>query len=317
MSHTASFYQSALKSCCECKQPGGSDQSATDYLEIKELETTGDRIQIKASLLKHLSHRKIVWIKKGEGKLFIDFEQHMIQDNTVYFVEPGQLYIFQQDCNITGQLISFSANLINPASEYSILHASLASYNASRLSTSLNDSSHEQIESILNMLHKNSTARPEILACLLEILLFYLKRNCKIYVSQFSHMNCTGLAKHFHQLVYENSNIKKNVVDYASEMAVSPGYLNEVIKQSSGRTASCYIQNTISLEAMRQAVYFGRSIKELSDSLGFDDISYFSKFFKRNIGMTFREFKANIRVSMNQLHPPCDANVAQKRWSLL
>lgn len=311
------FFQSRPGYSNEYRCPVNLHLPDTGLFTIEELETIKDATHLKANLIKHLSNHKIIWIKKGTGKLLIDFEKYVIEDNTVYFLEPGELYIFSQRCDITGYLLSFPTSLINQTSGYSILHAGLSNDDANCFSPSHNCNSDEELEAILDMVRDNKKASTGIIACLLEILLLYLKRNCKIHFSKAGTTNCTGLARVFNKLVCENMSIKKKVSYYAGEMAVSPGYLNAVIKDSFGKTASSYIQRTILLEAMRQCIYFGRTIKDISESLGFEDISYFSKCFKRNFGVTCREFKSNIQLYMGQVKTYAGKEAPQKKWSLL
>ena len=81
------------------------------------------------------------------------------------------------------------------------------------------------------------------------------------------------------------------VSDYARELAISANYLNHVMKRFTGFTASHHIQQHTILEAKRRALYLGTSMKETAYSLGFEDLAHFSKFFKKNAGTSFREFK--------------------------
>ena len=92
-------------------------------------------------------------------------------------------------------------------------------------------------------------------------------------------------------LLQEQFTSKKMVCDYASELMVTPNYLNRAIKRVSGFTASYHIQQQIILEAKRHALYSGTSMKEIAYLLGFENLAHFSKFFKSKSGMNFSNFK--------------------------
>jgi AraC-like DNA-binding protein len=83
----------------------------------------------------------------------------------------------------------------------------------------------------------------------------------------------------------------KKVTEYADHLAVTPNYLNEIVKRASGFPASHHIQQRIVLEAKRHATYSDSSMKEIAYHLGFDDIAHFSKFFKNVVGQSFTDFK--------------------------
>ena len=89
------------------------------------------------------------------------------------------------------------------------------------------------------------------------------------------------------------------VSDYAGELFISPSYLNEIVKRISGFTASHHIQQRIVLEAKRLAIYSGSSMKEIAYLLGFEDIAYFSKYFKTFSGTNFRDFKRSLSSAID------------------
>ena len=104
------------------------------------------------------------------------------------------------------------------------------------------------------------------------------------------------LVKNFYSRLEKDFLKKKMVVEYANDLFISPNYLNEIVKRISGFTASHHIQQRIVLEAKRLAVYSTASMKEIAYLLGFEDIAYFSKFFKTFSGSNFRDFKRNRAV---------------------
>lgn len=72
---------------------------------------------------------------------------------------------------------------------------------------------------------------------------------------------------------------------YASMLNISPVYLNEVVKEVAGMSASSYIRNEMVLQAKRMLVYTGLSVKEISNRLGIEDCAYFSRLFTRTTGL--------------------------------
>jgi YesN/AraC family two-component response regulator len=101
----------------------------------------------------------------------------------------------------------------------------------------------------------------------------------------------TELACKFMELVSRAYATKKMVADYASELMVTPNYLNQIVKRVSGFPASHHIQQYLIMEAKRQAIQSCRSMKEIAYDLGFEDLAHFSKFFKNKSGTNFSSFK--------------------------
>jgi AraC family transcriptional activator of pobA len=79
-------------------------------------------------------------------------------------------------------------------------------------------------------------------------------------------------------------------------ISVTPNYLTEVVKKVTGNSASYHIQQRMVQEAKRLAMYSDANMKDIAYTLGFDDLSHFSKFFKNAAGMNFTEFKKKTNV---------------------
>ena len=67
---------------------------------------------------------------------------------------------------------------------------------------------------------------------------------------------------------------------------LSPGYLNERVRQLSGQPALAHIRARLVLEAKRQLCYTSHSVAEISFALGFEGPSYFGRFFRRATGLS-------------------------------
>jgi len=94
----------------------------------------------------------------------------------------------------------------------------------------------------------------------------------------------------FRQLLVNNFKETRSVSEYAEELNLTPKSLNEVVKKSSGKTASEHIYKQVILEAKR-LLLLGSSVKEVGFELQFDDPAHFSKFFKNQVGISPAEFQ--------------------------
>jgi AraC-like DNA-binding protein len=133
--------------------------------------------------------------------------------------------------------------------------------------------------------------RSEILVGYFKILLIYLTRRSDTAPQPISRSANAELVNRFFSSVEKQFLTNKKVTDYASHLAVTPNYLNEIVKRISGFPASYHIQQRIVLEAKRHATYSGASMKEIAYHLGFEDIAHFSKYFKNVAGQSFSAFK--------------------------
>jgi len=95
----------------------------------------------------------------------------------------------------------------------------------------------------------------------------------------------------FKQQITEKYKELKQVKAYAVLLHITPLHLNEVVKETTGFSASHWINQEILLEAKRMLYYTSLDVKEIAYVLGYDDHAYFSRFFKKHTGMTALEFR--------------------------
>src|SRR4030095_2999629 len=132
----------------------------------------------------------------------------------------------------------------------------------------------------------------ELLKRYFKIILIYLTRRLAEENFQSTERSREAeLVKCFMDLLEKNFREKKMVFEYAAQLSVTPNYLNGIIKKNTGFSAGHHIRQRVVLEAKRLGWYSDAGMKEIAYSLGFEDSSHFSKFFKAVAGMNFSEFK--------------------------
>jgi AraC family transcriptional activator of pobA len=82
-----------------------------------------------------------------------------------------------------------------------------------------------------------------------------------------------------------------SVHDMAGRLNISPGYLTDVLKQESGKTALEHIHIYLISEAKNRLLGEDLSVSEIAYELGFENLSYFSRLFKKETGISPNGFK--------------------------
>jgi len=246
------------------------------------------------------SYFAIIWVKKGSGVHYIDVDKYDIEDNTIYCITPGQVHLLKPDPGIDGYVISFTAEFLNLNEDNSnLLFNSGLFYTFShspviKVSADMSNDLGDVVGKLMKEYSNFFLLRAEILRGFLKIFLIYLTREFEGVDQHAWQPRNIELVKKFLALLEKEYATKKMVSDYADELAVTPNYLNEVVKKVSGFPASHHIQQRIVLEAKRQAAYSDVSMKEIAYGLGFDDVAHFSKFFKNVSGSSFTDFRKDL-----------------------
>ena len=78
---------------------------------------------------------------------------------------------------------------------------------------------------------------------------------------------------------------------YAEKLSMTPDRLNDHVKRATGVTAGHLIRQRVLTEAKRQLVFTGQAIHEIAYDLAFSDPSHFTRFFRKQTGMTPQAFR--------------------------
>jgi AraC family transcriptional activator of pobA len=81
------------------------------------------------------------------------------------------------------------------------------------------------------------------------------------------------------------------VGQYAEALRVTPTRLNRLCLKLSGKSAFDMTQDRLMLEACRKLTYVPAGMASIAYELGFQDPAYFSRLFKKRIGVTPKEFR--------------------------
>ncbi|MHA7131055.1 helix-turn-helix domain-containing protein [Algoriphagus namhaensis] len=106
----------------------------------------------------------------------------------------------------------------------------------------------------------------------------------------------SDLIREFNFLVEMHFREKHQVADYAELLFKSPKTISDAFSKLGQKTPLTYIHDRLTLEARRLLGYTDKPISEIGYELGFEDVQSFSRFFKKNEGLSPSEFKENLRL---------------------
>ena len=99
------------------------------------------------------------------------------------------------------------------------------------------------------------------------------------------------IVREFNFLVEQHFKSLHTVSEYAGLLHKSPKTISNLFAKLGAKKPLQYIQERKMLEARRLLGYTDTSVKEIAYELGFEDIQAFSRFFKKNEGVSPSQFK--------------------------
>ena len=199
--------------------------------------------------------------------------------------------------------LGFYALFLKKMKQYSFF--SYASNEALHLSTEERIILQDYMEKIVRELqHPIDKFSKSLIVSNIEVLLNYCMR---FYERQFitrEDMNHDALARLERLLddyLYSGTATREGIPTvkyFADKICLSPNYFGDLVKQETGKTAQEYIQLKM-IEIAKDAILDPNlNTKQISDMLGFQYPQHFLRFFKKQVGCTPKEYRAqNIGIS--------------------
>ncbi len=100
----------------------------------------------------------------------------------------------------------------------------------------------------------------------------------------------------FRSLIDKHFRTEHSLQAYADLVGVSVGQLSRVCREVLGKSSLQVMNDRLIQEAQRELVYTSLPIKQLASELGFNDDAYFSRFFRKQTGVTPKAYRANALV---------------------
>ena len=244
------------------------------------------------------NHYKIILLTQGHCYCNLGPVNLNIDTTSIGIIRPKQACTILIDERTTGFVLSFTYDYLQliagtPGNILPNLHAGLSEYYTIPVTTAERIPITEIALQIVEEYRSFSSLREEMIRSLFRIFILYV---CRLNTEKgdIEYNRCPPLVKRFFVLLEDYFLTLKMPADYADLLAVTPAYLNELVKRGCGYTTSYCIQQRIVAEAKRLIMNSELSLKEISYRLGFDDASHFSKFFKKFTGKRYSDFRRQI-----------------------
>ena len=103
----------------------------------------------------------------------------------------------------------------------------------------------------------------------------------------------------FRALVDAHFRERRPIEDYANEMGLTAGHLTRLCREVLNVSSQDVVNARILHEAQRELVYSSDGIKQIAHWVGFVDEAYFTRFFRKHMGLTPSEFREQALRAMN------------------
>ena len=240
----------------------------------------------------------ILALKKGKGNHEIDFTTFQISDHSVFFMRPGQVHKLILKKGSKGFLMQFNPDFYFPGDQTSSQLLRMAgSKNICQPDAGKFNKLIEILGDIFLEYSSKQESYLEVIKANLGIFFIHLVRhklgrnNSSGKISQYSQQRLDE----FSELLETHISTRKKVSQYSELLHLTPYQLNAITKSAIGKTGSEFINDFIILESKRNLLATTNQINQIAYQLGYDDVSYFIRFFKKHTGYSPEAFRLKFK----------------------
>lgn len=167
-----------------------------------------------------------------------------------------------------------------------------------------NELTEEQLQTSIQYFHllqevlRQQPCNPNVRDCALKLtssLFHYLQGSFSaLYERQATCSRAEQLMADFYSLVEQNSIQHKKIAWYAEQLCITPKYLANVIKKTTGKPVGAWLDEHILLQAKTLLTTTRFTVQQIADRLGFKNQSHFGTFFRRHTGVSPAMFRKNM-----------------------
>jgi AraC-like DNA-binding protein/ribosomal protein L21 len=243
----------------------------------------------------------LIYLTDGVASMKIGSEKVKIRKNECMVVAAGKIFSYEKYEVNKGYIFNFdNAFLSSLISHKHILHEFefLQVWGKAVIKPGTERGRYltQLFERILSAFESDGISQDNIIPSYLLAALFELNASYQ-RVKETKPKASSDISNRFIELLYQNIKSKHLVSEYAALLHVTPNHLNKILKETTGRSPSKWIDETLVLEAKVLLFQTSFSIGEIASDLGIEDASYFSRLFKRYEGVTPWAFRQMIEKS--------------------
>jgi AraC family transcriptional activator of pobA len=243
---------------------------------------------------------QILYLSDGTARVRLDDHHRDMRGPQVLAVPQMSIHGFDFSRNAGGQVITLAYPMFDRISQQ--LADALSAMTGPLIHALGEDEESAHIKLAFSRLDseykRDAPYRGLRMESLLGAILVWMVRNSMSMQQEPARALARG-ERHFAafcQMVEECYAKHHPIAHYAGQIGITSAHLNALCRQAVNQSALALIHDRMLLEAKRSLVYTSMTVSVVSYSLGFADPAYFTRFFKRQTGMSPKEFRVQAKT---------------------
>lgn len=240
-----------------------------------------------------------------DASFSVDFTEYHVRGNTILFLSPYQHFQWQSTSDIPMQCLDFHGDFYCIAYHKKEVACNGLLFNNVYLfpHIQVNQTVYDEIIVLFKKIERERMEENEfskaILTAYLQLILALCSKEKNIILSNEQHRDFeSDDFNKFQELLECYFLTEKSPAFYASALNLSANTFSKKLKKQFNKTPTQLIQDRIILESKKKIHLTKKSIKEISYELNFKDEHYFSRYFKKNVGISPLHYREKVGISI-------------------
>lgn len=265
-------------------------------LRIRRLDAPYSRIECPSPPMRSPIHT-FIYLESGEAMVAVGEERLLLQHGECMLIPAGLTLAVLYYYNCVGYMGGFRPELLGDGSAGNLLRRCETLRGWSPVRVTFDEAGGRFVANTLERLAAEVAASRNM-----EIIRIYLAA----FMTEIDSRCCAAanatdgdehLCERFVAMIFESSDRRARIGDYAERLGVSSERLYRAVKRATGKTPLRWIDEAVVSEAKALLSHTDLTVGEIAGRVGVLDSSYFSRFFRKQVGMTPVDFRAAMKKS--------------------
>lgn len=269
------------------------------HFELNDTKAYYERNKSHALKAHRHSFYQLIWFRNA-GRHYIDYKVIEHPKNVIFFINKNQIHYFCPDSSNEGYLYHFNDFFLEKFNVDLVKRFSYSIFNEMGNSfVSLSDEDIIKLDTVTSFIKEELEMRDHFYKE--QVFYFFqaiLSQNERLKKKQDAFDIDANADYHiafsFKRFIYENMDSFLSLEEYCSKLNTNSKKLTAVCKKYLMGTPAKIIQQLKILEAKRMLANRKTTIQEVAYTTGFDQPTYFTKYFKKATGVTPKEFQSSL-----------------------
>lgn len=242
----------------------------------------------------------LLLVSDGILDIKIGYNDFQIKKGELVIIQPQKPYAIEKvRTNVKGMALFIKGDgMIGTMGNHSLIFSLDILETWSDSKYHVDDKLFGFIENIFNRIwfeYKHPSNNLTIVNAYVITLLIELKAIQTLHAGK--NISAINITRKFKNEVFHSIDINLPVSDFAKRLSLSTNHLNKSVKAVTGMSATQLLAKIKITEAKYLLFMADLTVADIAARLGFDDPSYFSRFFKKHEDITPLDFRKKIELS--------------------